>query len=282
MALCNHSEVLHETAGLYCGSAGVGLANLDLWHTTQEERWLASAQLIGTELLRRRQTDASGLYWKQEDITPVGLAFGSAGIALFLAHLYLATHDGLFLQAAMSALDFDIAQGVMIEQGLLFYPQVGSSGGVPKSPHTRFGTAGVGSVAIRLYEISGEQRYLESARICADTCSSRYSNKLWQDYGLAGLGEFLLDMHHSTSDDFYLRTAFHLAGAILPYRIITPNGVTFAGRYLERIGCDFGEGSSGIGYFFARLLDQSLPRPLFCDEHLMVSRRSPCEEIAHA
>jgi len=67
-----------------------------------------------------------------------------------------------------------------------------SGANMPLLPHTRFGAAGVGTAMIRMYAATGERRFRHMAELCAFTASNRLGNKLWQDYGLSGLGELLV------------------------------------------------------------------------------------------
>jgi serine/threonine protein kinase len=269
----------YELPGLYEGAAGWGLANLHFWEATKEEKYLAAALEAGERLVQAAVPAAEGVYWEAEGDIPLGLAWGGSGIALFLTYLHAALGSSQFIETAERALDYEMSQARWINDTVFFTDSSDAPLGAAKSPHTRYGTAGVGSAAIRLYAATGKKKFREIADVCAHTVSSRYTNKLWQDYGLAGFGEFLLDMHYFLGERLYLNNAFHLAGAILPYRIERPQGIAFAGTDMMRICCDWGGGAAGIGVFLHRLLHPENPRLMFLDKLLKTANAVPDEAL---
>ncbi len=72
--------------------------------------------------------------------------------------------------------------------------------------------------------------------------------------GLAGLGDFMLDMHELTGEAKYLESAVKVGEGIMQFRVERGQGVAFPGDMLSRLCCDYGTGSAGIGLFFNRLL----------------------------
>jgi hypothetical protein len=99
----------------------------------------------------------------------------------------------------------------------------------------------------------------------------RFTNKLWQDYGIAGTGEFLLDMAHFLNDNTYRNVAFYQSESLLIHKIPRPKGIAFPGLDFVRLCCDYGRGSAGIGMFVDRLLGDK-PRFLMLD-HLFDNNR---------
>ena len=252
-----------EIPGLYHGAAGWALANVIFWRLTGRRRYLDSALEIGWYLLDSAKRSAKSTYWESSGEVAFGLAFGASGIATLMISLNAASPEHRFLEAAEGALNYEM-ENARWSFGRIVWPNVKSaSSNVPLTPHTRFGTAGVGTAAIRMYAATGEPRFRRIAEQCAFTACNRLGNKLWQDYGLSGLGEFMLDMFHYLSDETYLNTAYYLAEAILPHSITKPEGIAFAGSELLRISCDFGMGSAGIGWFLHRLLNPEATRLLF-------------------
>lgn len=261
----DHKRIM-EIPGLYHGAAGWALTNLIFWHNTGQRLYLDNAVEIGLDLIRSAKRSSQGMYWESNGEIPFGLAFGASGIGLFLAYLYIASGESRFVEAAEAALDFEIANARWSFRRIVWPELKTASTEVSLMPHTRFGTAGVGTAAVRLYAITKEPRFRRLAEQCAFTASLRLGNKLWQDWGLAGLGEFMLDMFYYLSDDAYLNTAYYLAEAILPHELRKEEGVAFAGAELLRISCDFGMGSAGIGWFLHRLLNPTMSRLLFPHE----------------
>jgi serine/threonine protein kinase len=270
-----------ETPGLYDGAAGWGLVNLRFWRETGESSYLENALEVGEHLLQTAMEDPQGLYWESEKIIPLGFGFGPTGIATFLLYLNAAQPRMEFLAAAEKALDFEAAQVEWVDHRMLLYTHKDAPISSPKSPSMRHGSGGIGSAAVRLYAVTGDPKFKKLADHCAYACSSRYTNKLWQDYGPAGWAELLLDMYWFLGDERYLNNAAYLAGHILPYKFYKPEGIAFAGAELLRISCDFGAGSAGIGYFFHRLLHPHIPRLLLLDDMLVTgiddTNRAPLE-----
>lgn len=261
-----------EHPSLYNGAAGWGLVNLHFWRATGENRYLENALEVGEHLLRTATSDPQGLYWEVDDIVQLGFGLGTTGIATFLLYLNAVSPNAEFVSAAEKALDFETAQVEWVADRMLLYTHKDAPISSPKSPSMRHGSGGIGSAAVRLYAVTGDPRFRKLADTCAYACSSRYTNKLWQDYGPAGWAEVLLDMYWFLGDANYLNNAAYLAEHILPHRMYKPDGIAFAGAELLRISCDFAAGSAGIGYFFHRLLHPQTPRFMLLDE--MLTRRA--------
>jgi serine/threonine protein kinase len=258
-----------EIPGLYDGAAGWGLVNLHFWRATGEKAYLMDALEVGEQLLRTAKEDSQGVYWESGNQIPLGFGFGPSGIIPFLLYLNAVQPDDKYIAIAEKALDFEAAHLVWIAHRPLLYPNTNAAISAPKSPSMRHGSAGTGSAAVRLYVVTGDQRYRELADAISYACSNRNTNKLWQDYGPAGWSELLLDMYWFLGEENYLNTAYYQAEHILPYRIYRPEGVAFAGSEMVRVSCDFGMGSAGIGYFFHRVLHPKSPRLLLLDSLLV-------------
>lgn len=265
----DRSELLWSWPGLYYGAAGWGLANLVLWVRTGDSSFRQRALEVGARLVETATpAPAGGVSWETDGENQLGLAYGPAGISLFLLYLYAASSEEPFLETGLQALEHDVRH--QVEDGFLVFWRSSTTAGPesPLTPHMLWGTAGMGTVLVRYHAVTGDPRYRKLADRCAYTASRRHTNKLWQDYGLAGFGEFLLDMYRFLDEERYLANAFHLAETLLLHRIKTTNGYAFAGRELLRVSCDHGMGTAGIGAFLHRLLHPETQRSLFLDELL--------------
>jgi hypothetical protein len=79
-------------------------------------------------------------------------------------------------------------------------------------------------------------------------------------FGLAGLGEFHLDLAElGDNRERALTAARRALAGILLFKIERPGGLAFPGDSLARISCDFGTGSAGIALFLHRLLNGGGP-----------------------
>jgi serine/threonine protein kinase len=269
LAAGDQPDLVYRWPGLFYGAAGWGLANLHFWRRTGEERYLDAALAAGEHLIRSAREEATGLSWQTEGQTRLGFGEGASGVATFLIFLNACRPDRRVLETAVKAVDYDVSMRQEDSGMVSWYPLSDSPPSHPKSPHMWFGTAGIGAAVLRCHAATGEERLLEFARRCASAVSTRYTNKLWQDFGLSGFGELLLDMHRFLGGGEYLANAYHLAEALLPHRIPRGRGIAFAGEDLFRITCDFGCGGAGIGIFLHRLLEPRTPRVLMLDELIL-------------
>jgi serine/threonine protein kinase len=259
---------IHELPGLYVGAAGWGLVNLHFWRKTGNRKYLDRALETGRRLVSQATIDAKGASWAAAHEVPLGFGYGPSGVAAFLLFLHAAQPSDNFLEIAVQAVDFDISHADRAGNRVNLAETAAGRNQSPTRPHIKYGSCGVGTAAIRLYALTAEPRFLTFARECVPMATSRFTNKLWQDYGSAGLGEFLIDMYQFTGDDGYLKDASYVAAGILPHRISMAGGEVFAGSDLCRISCSFGMGAGGIGVFLHRLLYPDTPRLLLLDELL--------------
>lgn len=243
----------HPTAftdpGILYGSAGWGLAALHIAARTGAARWLDLAVRAGDHLLGVAEGDVGSVRWRGADgVLYYGYGRGSAGIALFLAHLYRATGRVQFQEAASAGLDHDLAQRFESESGWLWGRYEGDD---LVRPYWMEGSSGIGAAALRVARLLGEDRQELVDRIADDAyCTLALNPNQFQ--GLAGIGEFMLDLDRA--DD-----AAALTQAIELFAVDGPDGtVRWPGRLLDRTVADYATGAAGLG---AYLLRQCRPGP---------------------
>lgn len=246
--------LLNAEADIFCGLSGWGMANLRFFVRTGDELYLDQARRAGDQLLQTRRENAKGCYWSNSDEVKIGFAHGASGISLFLLYLFLASRDERYLEAGRAGLQFDLAHGRETKDGGLSWP---SHAGVesPLYPYWRTGSAGIGAVVLRFCQLPSEGSYreiLEKIFIDVDrkhaVLPSRFS-------GLAGLGDFLMDMYEFSGESRYLTSARKVAQGIRQFQV-ERNGIAFPGDLLSRLCCDVGTGSAGIALFLNRLAGQ--------------------------
>jgi hypothetical protein len=120
--------------------------------------------------------------------------------------------------------------------------------------------------------MTGDARYKEVALDCAYTVRMRISNKIWQDEGCAGYGEFYLDMAEFLEEPRFRDLAAFQAQSILVHALDRPEGTAFTGIDHYRVCCDYSTGGAGIGVFLDRLA-AGKPRLLFLDELVRTGTR---------
>src|SRR5262249_45094326 len=175
-----------------------------------------------------------------------------SGIGLFFLYLYLAGADERYLHEARQGLDFDLSEGRETKDGGLAWPGCAGSES-PLYPYWHSGSAGVGSALLRFYRLLREERYraiLEKIFIDVDRKYAVSPGRFW---GLAGLGDFILDMYEFSGETRFFESAKKVARGIMQFKV-ERNGIAFPGDFLLRLCCDLATGSAGIMVFFNRLL----------------------------
>jgi len=268
MRKISRDRLLLNNPGFYYGIAGWGMTNLHFWLTTGNDEYLAVATEVGQWLANAAKRSDEGACWETDDKTYLGLAEGQSGVALFLTYLSAATGIESFLDLASKALYFEMQYASHAAGRVLWKLHTKSHENSSNLPHTKFGSAGVGSACIRQYALSGDARFRDIALNCAHTVRTRMSNKIWQDEGDAGFGEFMLDMELFLEEPRFRDIAFFQAEAIAAHAIDLQKGIAFGGPDHFRICSDYSYGSSGIGIFFDRLINGK-PRFLMLDTLLL-------------
>ncbi|MEM9664972.1 MAG: class III lanthionine synthetase LanKC [Bacteroidota bacterium] len=254
------SPNLGQSPDLFYGDSGVGLAHLYFWHQEQDARCLDRAVQIGDALLGRAASTPTGIRWSDaEGQSYIGYAHGGSGAAHFLLELYAATDEPRFLDAARKALDAELAFGRPDPtDDSLSWPM--EENGETIYPYWRYGSAGIGNVALRFYDHLGEEPYLTYARKAARECMRTFTALPNLFDGMAGLGEFLIDMYRATREETYLDAAWGLQGITL-FGTQLDGGIAFPGQALLRHSVDLATGSAGVGFFLYRLLHPDASRP---------------------
>jgi class III lanthionine synthetase len=247
----NH-PLLHAAPDLFYGMAGWGMTNLRFYLETHDELYLDNARKAGEKLLETATVAGKGWYWKALDELRLGLAHGASGIGLFLLYLYLATDEEEFLAAGQKALDFDLSYGVETPDQGLSWPSMAEVRS-PLYPYLRYGSAGIGTAVIRFDEVLHLEKYRTVLKKIVIDTDRKYAVFPGRFIGLAGVGDFLLDMYRFRGEERYLESAVKVAEGIMNFQV-QHNGTAFPGDMLSRLCCDYGTGSAGIGLFLNRLV----------------------------
>ena len=252
MALCYQSPLLRGESGYFDGTAGWGWASLYFHRRRQEKKYLDQAIEAGKHLIATAREGEAGSYWPRSDgKIHYGFAYGAAGIALFLFELYRATGDVAFLAKSREAIVFEMSSAVATQRGLTWSRWKSDR---MTMPYWLYGGSGTGSALLRIYQHEPRQEDLDNLQKIASEAFSRFAAQVQQMEGMAGIGEFLVDMYRTTGDTTYRDQAFDIADSILRYRVTRPEGTAFPGRLCLRLSNDWGTGSAGVGLFFQRLL----------------------------
>ena len=244
--------LVSQSPDLFHGMAGWAMAALRFFLVTGKEEYLEQAEGAGRELIASCRKSDRGYNWSSSDESPLGLAHGSSGVGLFLLYLHLITKNENYLAAGLQGLDFDLAAGARTKDGGLSWSENAESAS-PLYPYWRLGSAGIGIATVRFQRLLRSPRYesiLEQVFIDTDRKYAVFPGRF---AGLAGLGEFLLDMHDFSGERRFLESANKVAEGIMHFRV-KRNGSAFPGELSSRLCCDYGTGSAGIALFLNRLL----------------------------
>lgn len=266
MVACHRS--LFEDMSFGHGAAGYGYTCLKFWLLYGEDDWLMEAERIGEVLGRRALHVAGGACWvspEGDDGAPVGLHEGGAGIALFLLYLHCVTGKQAYLDLGEAALAFDVAAG-RTSEGALGFPR--TSKGSILYPYIAFGSAGIGTVALRYHAVTGRSNYEELVRRTLPAVSNKYAVGAGLYLGLAGLGNYLLDAARFLGDPSLVERARRCASGIRVFAVDREDGIAFPDSNGMKLNCDYASGSAGIALFLQRLRDGGDNFDLLLDEVL--------------
>ncbi|MEV4139410.1 class IV lanthionine synthetase LanL [Dactylosporangium sp. NPDC049742] len=180
-----------------------------------------------------------------------GYAHGTAGIGAFL--LAAAAHTGRddFAAAARDCADELLAVAVRRGDAAYWTDRPGSA-----SMHTWWcnGSAGVGTFLARAYTYTGDARYGEGAvaagrAVVATRCDVGTSHC----HGLAGSGEFLLDLAAATGLDEFADWARHLAAQLWAERVYRDGRPVLMNESGHEFSAAYGVGAAGPLAFLTRL-----------------------------
>ena len=239
------------------GLAGLGTALLHLAAPTGSPGPTRRAIRCAEAILAARDPDGTG--WT----VPAGFdsalaghrshgyAHGTAGIGAFL--LAAGAHTGRddFTAAARDCADGLLAVAVRRGDAAYWTDRPGSA-----SMHTWWcnGAAGVGTFLVRAYTHTGEARYGDAAvaagrAVIATRCDVGTSHC----HGLAGNGEFLLDLAAATGLDEFAGWARHLASRLWAERVYRDGRPVLMDESGHAFSASYGVGAAGPLTFLTRL-----------------------------
>ncbi len=249
--------LLDKGIDIFYGLAGWGMTSLRFFRETQNEEYLHHAKDAAATLLNKSGRNQRGRYWMINNEVRLGLAHGASGVALFLLYLYLETGDSSYLTAGQEALEFDLSFAAETKDGGLSWPQLAESRS-PLYPYWRFGSAGIGRVALRYHRALKNPDLRPTLEKIFIECDRKYAVFPGQFMGLSGLGEFSLDMYDLFGESRFLRAAEKAIRGITLFRV-ERNGIAFPGDQLARLSCDYGTGSAGVALFLNRIVNRAGP-----------------------
>jgi serine/threonine protein kinase len=284
--LANSLPLEPEVCDVTHGAAGIGIMLLHFYSTTGREAFLRRAVQAADTIVAAATAHPGGLTWQRSGQNPergkevfYGFAHGNAGIAYFLLAAAAATGDARYLAAAEGAVGV-LVQAVEMDEDRAFWPH--GPGRPSRWPYWCNGSSGVGTTLLRAHVLTGERRYRELAEAAARAVTAdRWHGSLGQCHGLAGNGEFLLDLSYFLREERYREEALHLADIIFLHRVYRDGRALFPDDSGFALAPDFATGTSGIGAFFHRLA-RGGARPFMVDEVLVTASSTGARTAAAA
>jgi len=223
-----------------------GAQSLDpLGEALKVEKWLRSFRVVRPE----------GLVWPvapPDTTTTIELYSGTAGIVLFYLELFQATHNESFLAEARTGAGYIMA---VADQRKPDYYQLG----------LYTGEAGILYTLNKVFEVThfrkyrdGAQRSLQrlsaAAKITGDVADFRYNDIV---YGGAGIGLELLQLENKQGLSLAIQTANGVLAHALPSSAGKQWYMDTAMVRQKYYMPNFSHGTSGVGYFLAKLYQQT-------------------------
>lgn len=267
-ALVAHARELAERVPLrwpnpdIChGMSGAGMTQLRFWEGTGGGHFLSRAQEAAEAVAAARERREGLSAWpiardwpsRLAGLVHYGFAHGVAGVGAFLLAAGRATHDSAHLDLAADAAETLLATA-RLKDGAAYWPS-GPASHVLKS-HWCSGSSGVATFLVRLWQETSDDRLRTVCHQAALAVRrSRWHAGTAQCHGLAGDGEFLLDLAEASGEDQYrvwadeLAVGLYARHAVHYGRVLTPDETGVS------LSLDYNTGLAGVLAFLLRLRD---------------------------
>lgn len=215
----------NESNDIVYGTAGIGLALIQLAKETGRDELLKLAAASGDHLLGHQMANGSYRTLSVGHLTNYpNFSHGTAGIGYFLAELHAATSDDRYRASALAAGHYlrSIMSAATSSKGLIFHND--TTGQDLFYLGWCHGPAGTGRFFYRLYQLTADPGWLDLVRVQATTLMASgiperqtpgYWNNVSRCCGAAGVGEFFLGLYTATEEKDYLAFAERIAEYLL-------------------------------------------------------------------
>ncbi|MGW4161146.1 class IV lanthionine synthetase LanL [Streptomyces sp. NPDC004788] len=254
------------------GTAGSALTQLHLWHATGREEFRRRAAEAADALLAAAEYDGDRVYWpvpKDFDsalagIRHLGFAHGVAGVGYTLLAAARATGERTYLDAAVDAGNTLVAEAERGPWGARWRTDRDDAPGSGMLYHWCSGASGVGTFLVRLWQDTQDPAHLLAAEQAAIAVRGmRWNSSTAACHGLAGNGEFLLDLADAVGGP-YRDWAQELAASLYARHTVRDGRLLVADESGRDVTADWNVGLSGVVGFLLRLRHGG-PRPWMAD-----------------
>lgn len=162
----------------YDDNAWVGLDMIDMYNLTGDQKYLTQAKYVWDYLMMGTDSYAGGgINWKQQPASTGKNTCSTAPGAVLGAKLYIATHEQGYLDKTIELYDWLV--NIMQDPGdKLFYDNVkenGSGGLTINKGKLPYNAGQPMQAAVLLYNITGDQKYLDNAKAIAASSHRTWS-----------------------------------------------------------------------------------------------------------
>jgi hypothetical protein len=255
------------------GAAGAGLAQLHLWRATGRQEFLDRADTCAAGLVAAARHEGDRVLWPVPEsmdsnlagIRYLGFAHGVAGVGAFLLAAGEATGGERYTELAAAAGRTLAAEAELGPWGARWRADIRDKHGETMLYHWCSGASGVGTFLLRLARRTGDAASLR----LAEQAASAVRWAAWQSptaacHGLAGNGQFLLDLAAERPDGPYRQWAQELA-LVLHARHVRREGLwLLPDESGKGFTADSQTGTGGVLDFLLRL-EHGGPRPWMAD-----------------
>ena len=259
-----------STTDIISGGAGTGLFLIYAYHETGDRAWLDLAARAGIRLLGLGRPENLGLKWAMDPAFPrlmPNFSHGTAGIAYFLAALYLETRRWEFLYGALAGAKYLLSIAKTEDESCLVFHDEPDNKGLYYLGWCH-GPVGTARLFVLLSRALGDAVWLDWVRRSAngllrsgipEPSTPGFWNNVGICCGLAGVGEFFLDLYREFGDPAYLDFSKRVAARLLA-KATVEDGRMFWVQAEHRTRPDFVQaqtgymqGAAGIGSYLLRL-----------------------------
>lgn len=267
------------TTDIISGGAGTGLFLIYAFHETGDRAWLDLAARAGARLVELGRPENGGLKWAMDPDFPrlmPNFSHGTAGIAYFLAALSKETGRKEFLDAALAGAKYLLSVAKTGGDACLVFHDE------PDNKDLYYlgwchGPVGTARLFFLLSRVTGDKTWLDwvrrsAAGLVRSGIPEQETPGFWNNAGiccgLAGVGEFFLDLYQELGDRAYLDFSQRVASRLLA-KATVEDGRMFWVQAEHRTRPDYVfaqtgymQGAAGIGTFLLRLAvsDRTKPR----------------------
>ncbi|NEO41872.1 MAG: type 2 lantipeptide synthetase LanM [Moorea sp. SIOASIH] len=255
-----------QTLDIIFGVAGAIMGLLTLYQQTGEKVLLDIAVACGNHLLSQR-TDTAPRAWKTISKTPLtGFSHGAAGNSFSLLHLYAATADKVYLEAAQEGIEYETSVFDTSVRNWPYFLSLEQTNQINFWHAWCHGSVGIGLARLGSSTILQTEEIYSDIEVALDTTKKYAISNIDVDHlccGSLGRNELFVVAFQKLGNQEWLNTARAQAASVV--NRAKQNGAYALFPHLPNsvFSPSFFKGSAGVGYQLLRLTSpESLPSVL--------------------